>query len=142
MTNLPGLGQLWNIGCKTTDVAGEATFLQRLGARAVLHEALSGPAGPVEYALLELGGTRIVLTPTPAFESSLDYDLRPGLTHAVFEVNDPDAIVAEATAAGGRRITEARTIEGGFGRRRIVFLQSPGGLVFEAFRTLEQAGDD
>lgn len=136
-TDTTVLGPLWNIGCKMTDIVAEANFLQRLGANLRLHETLPGPAGPVEYAILELGGTRVLLTPTPVFEEALGYNLRPGLTHAVFEVDDHDATCAAALRAGARQLTEARVFEAGFGKRRVAFFQSPGGLVFEALKILE-----
>ena len=71
---------------------------------------------------------------SPVFESGLGYDLRPGLTHAVFEVEDHDAAIREISTAGARPLTEPRSIEAGFGRRRVAFFQSPGGLVFEALK--------
>jgi catechol 2,3-dioxygenase-like lactoylglutathione lyase family enzyme len=128
------LGPLWNIGCKTPDVATEVRFLEQLGAHLRLHESLPGEDGPIEYAILELGGTRIFLTPSPGFEAGIGHPLRPGLTHAVFEVTDHDAAVRAISAAGGRQLTEPRSIEAGFGRRQIVFFESPGGLVFEALK--------
>jgi catechol 2,3-dioxygenase-like lactoylglutathione lyase family enzyme len=130
-------GPLWNIGCKMGEVALEADFWQRLGARLRLHETLPGVAGPVEYSLLEFGGTRILLTPTPVFEAALGYELRSGLTHAVFEVDDHDAACGAALSAGARQLTEARVFEAGFGKRRVAFFQSPGGLVFEALKIIE-----
>ena len=134
MSPEPVLGPLWNIGCKIEDLAAEIRFFERLGARLRLDETLPGLTGPIEYAILELGGTRILLTPTPVFESALGYDLRPGLTHAVFEVEDHEDAIRRITEAGARPLTEPRSIEAGFGRRRVAFFQSPGGLVFEALK--------
>jgi len=128
---------LWNIGCKTTDVRGEAEFLRRLGARLRLHETLPAVSGPIEYAILEFSGTRVLLTPDPVFSGALDHELHPGLTTAVFEVDDHDAACSAALAAGARQLTEARVFEAGFGKRRVAFFQSPGGLVFEALKIIE-----
>lgn len=130
-------GPLWNIGCKVDNVAAEGEFLQRLGARLRLHEKLPAPTGEIEYQMLDFAGTRVFLTRNPVFEDSLGYELRPGLTHAVFEVDDHDAACAAALAAGARQLTEARVFEAGFGKRRVAFFQSPGGLVFEALKILE-----
>ena len=52
---------LWNIGVKVTDVRAEADFYVALGGRLLLHEFLPTPAGEVEYALVEFGGTRLFL---------------------------------------------------------------------------------
>jgi catechol 2,3-dioxygenase-like lactoylglutathione lyase family enzyme len=128
------LGPLWNIGCKTSDLDGEIRFLEKLGAQLLLNETLPGVNGPIAYAILLLGGTRILLTPTPVFEDALPYSLPSGLSHAVFEVSDHGAAVRAIAAAGGRPLTEPRTIEAGFGKRRVAFFQSPGGLVFEALK--------
>jgi hypothetical protein len=133
----PVLGALWNIGCKVEDIRAESAFLQRLGARPRLHETLPGPQGPIEYAILDLGGTRILLTPTPVFEDALGHELRPGLTHAVFRVEDHDAACESIAQAGARPLTVPRDIEAGFGRRRVAFFESPGGLVFEALKVVE-----
>lgn len=130
-------GPLWNIGCKVDDVTAEGEFLQRLGAHLRLHETLPAPTGQIEYQILDFAGTRVFLTRNPVFEEALGYDLRPGLTHAVFEVDDHDAACAAAVRAGARQLTEARVFEAGFGKRRVAFFQSPGGLVFEALKIIE-----
>jgi catechol 2,3-dioxygenase-like lactoylglutathione lyase family enzyme len=122
---------LWNIGCKATE------FLQRLGARLRLHETLPAVSGPIEYAILEFGGTRVLFTPDPVFSGAVDHELPPGLTHAVFEVDDHDAACAAALRAGARQLTQARVFEAGFGKRQVAFFQSPGGLVFEALKIIE-----
>ena len=137
MAKRSAFGPLWNIGCKVVDIEGESDFLQRLGARVRLREKLPAPTGPVEYAMLDFGGTRVFLTHHPVFEDALGYEPRPGLTHAVFEVDDHDAACSAALAAGARQLTDSRVLEAGFGKRRVAFFQSPGGLVFEALKIIE-----
>jgi catechol 2,3-dioxygenase-like lactoylglutathione lyase family enzyme len=131
------LGSLWNIGCKVPDVGAEVRFFQNLGARLRLHETLPGVLTPVEYALLEVGGTRILLTPSPVFEGAIGHELSPGLTHAVFEVGNHREACEAVLLAGGRLLMEPREIEAGFGRRLIAFFESPGGLVFEVLKIIE-----
>ena len=137
MADRPVLGNLWNIGCKVADVGTEVTFLERLGGRLRLHETLPGLDGPIEYAIVDLGSTRILLTPTPVFESRLGRPLAAGLTHAVFEVDDHAAACATIERAGARPLTPPRTLQAAFGRRDVAFFESPGGLVFEALRIIE-----
>ena len=137
----PLLGPLWNIGIKVADVGTEIEFLERLGGRLRLHETLPGLDGPIEYAIVDLGSTRLLLTPTPVFEPSLDHPVVPGLSHAVFEVADHATACAAIEAAGGRPLTPPRIIEAGFGRREVAFFESPGGLVFEALHILEDRLD-
>lgn len=137
----PLLGRLWNIGIKVADVRAEVEFLGRLGGRLRLHETLPGPDGPIEYAIVDLGSTRLLLTPTPVFEPSLGRSVPDGLSHAVFEVDDHAAACAAIQSAGARPLTAPRVIGAGFGRREVAFFESPGGLVFEALHILEDRLD-
>src|SRR5918997_1019858 len=130
---------LWNIGVKVADVAAEADFYVALGGRLLLHEFLPTPAGEVEYALLEFGGTRLFLTPKPIFEDRLAAPSPVGLTHAVFEVADVDREVERLEALGTELLIPPLDISAGFGSRRIAFFPSPGGLVFEVMQIEQEA---
>ena len=137
----PVLGNLWNIGIKVADIAAEIAFLERIGGRVRLRETLPGLDGPIEYAMVDLGSTRLMLTPTPVYELALGRPMTPGLAHAVFEVDDHAGACATLEAAGARPLTRPRTIEASFGRREVAFFESPGGLVFEALHILEDRLD-
>jgi catechol 2,3-dioxygenase-like lactoylglutathione lyase family enzyme len=130
-------GTLWNIGIKVQDLDQEIGFLEKLGARLLLREILSGPDGASEYAFLEFGGTRLFLTRQPIFETKLSFQLQPGLTHAVFEVNDLDSEYERITALGMEVLIEPVEISAGFGSRRIAFSRSPNGFIFEMMQILE-----
>ena len=125
---------LWNIGVKVADVQAEAKFYVALGGRLLLHEFLPTPAGEVEYALVEFGGTRLFLTPKPIFEDRLASPPPEGLTHAVFKVADVDRDVQRLAALGTELLIPPLDISAGFGSRRIAFFRSPGGLVFEVMQ--------
>jgi catechol 2,3-dioxygenase-like lactoylglutathione lyase family enzyme len=125
---------LWNIGIKVDDVCAEVDFYAALGGRLLLHEVLPMSHGGAEYALLEFGGTRLFLTTKPIFEDRLASPPPPGLTHAVFEVRDVDGEVERLTARGAELLIPPLDISAGFGARRIAFLRSPGGMVFEVMR--------
>jgi catechol 2,3-dioxygenase-like lactoylglutathione lyase family enzyme len=129
--------RLWNIGLKADDMTSEMGFLQQLGAKVLLHETLSGPDGETEYSLLELYGTRVLVGPKPVYEDRLGYRLNPGLTHAVFEVDDLDTEFARIAALGARVLIAPTEISAGFGSRRIAFFCSPGGFIFEVMQILE-----
>lgn len=131
--------RLWNIGVKVADVAAEAAYFVALGGRLVLHEKLSTPEGEAEYALVEFGATRLFLTPKPIFEDRLPIPPPHGLTHAVFEVENLDREMERLAALGTRVLIAPVDISAGFGSRRIAFLQSPGGLVFEAMQITRDA---
>src|SRR5688572_33509833 len=109
---------LWNIGVKVTDVRAEADFYVALGGRLLLHEFLATPAGEVEYALVEFGGTRLFLTPKPIFEDRLASPPPEGLTHAVFQVADVDREVARLEALGSELLIPPNDISAGFSSPR------------------------
>jgi catechol 2,3-dioxygenase-like lactoylglutathione lyase family enzyme len=129
--------KLWNIGLTARDVEREIGFLTGLGAKLLLREKFSGPDGESEYALLEFGGTRLFVTPKPVFEDRLEQPLAPGLSHAVFEVDDVDAELEKVLAQGAALLLGPAEITAGFGSRRIAFLRSPGGFIFELLQIRE-----
>ncbi|MBI3760884.1 MAG: VOC family protein, partial [Chloroflexi bacterium] len=75
--------------------------------------------------------------PTVIFEDKIEGGVAPGLTHAVFEVDDLDAEFERIKALGGEVLIEPLFASGGFGSRRLAFFRSPGGLVFEVIQILE-----
>ena len=92
---------LWNIGMKVDDMDSEIAFWQEIGAKLILREMFTAPDGAeVDYAFVEFGGTRIFLTPKTVFEDKLGHELMPGLTHAVFEVEDLDQEYERLTGMG------------------------------------------
>lgn len=128
---------LWNIGLTARDVGREVEFLVGLGAKLLLREKFSAPDGESEYALLEFAGTRLFVTPKPVFEDRLARPLEPGLSHAVFEVEDVDAELEKVLAQGATLLLGPAEIIAGFGSRRIAFLRSPGGFIFELLQIRE-----
>jgi catechol 2,3-dioxygenase-like lactoylglutathione lyase family enzyme len=128
---------LWNIGVKTTDLTTEVDFLQKLGGELLLRESLNVGEEKFEYAILQLGGVRILLFPKVIFEDKIEGGVRPGLTHAVYEVDDLEAEYQRIKALGAKVLIEPREVSAGFGRRKLAFFLSPGGLVFEVMQILE-----
>ena len=132
---------LWNIGLKITDLDAELAFLQSLGATLVQRDAVPVEGDRLEYAIVRLGGVRLLLFPTVIFEDQVPGGVAPGLTHAVFEVDDLDAEYARITGLGAQVVIEPRLIRAGFGTRRLAFFRSPGGMVFEVMQILENRVD-
>ena len=129
---------LWNIGMKVDDIDSEIAFWQEIGAKLVLREMFTAPDGAeVDYAFVEFGGTRIFLTPKTVFEDKLGHRLMPGLTHAVFEVDDLDQEYERLTGMGLEVLVERVEISAAFGSRRLAFFRSPNGMVFELLQILE-----
>jgi catechol 2,3-dioxygenase-like lactoylglutathione lyase family enzyme len=127
---------LWNIGLKVTNLDREVRFLEAVGARLLLREKL--PVGDgLEYAILTLGGTRLLLFPTVIFEDRIEGGVAPGLSHAVYQVDDLDQEYERIKALGAQVLIEPISISAGFGSRRIAFFRSPGGFVFEVMQITE-----
>lgn len=131
--------ELWNIGLKVTDLDEEIAFWQAVGAELVLREQLSFEGRTLDYAILKLGGVRMLLFPTVVFEDRIAEGVRPGLTHAVFEVDDLDAEYERIRALGAEVLIAPYYVKAGFGARRLAFFRSPSGLVFEVMQVLERA---
>jgi catechol 2,3-dioxygenase-like lactoylglutathione lyase family enzyme len=130
---------LWNIGVKVVDLEREVDFLRAVGAEVVLRDRLSFAGKEREYAVLTLGGVRMLLFHSVVFEDGLEEGVPPGLSHAVYEVDDLDAEYARICALGAKVLIEPTSIGAGFGSRRIAFFRSPGGFVFEIMQVLERA---
>ena len=128
---------LWNIGIKVEDLDAEISFFQELGAKLLSRGSRIREDGEHPHALLEFGGTRLFLTPKPVFQEALSQPLMPGLTHAVFEVDDLDEAYQQLIALGTEVLLEPLEIRTDFGSRRISFYRSPNGLVFEVMQILE-----
>src|SRR5580704_15591347 len=112
--------ELWNVGLKVTDLDREVAFFREVGATLVLRERVPMLGEERDYAILVLGG------------------VRPGLTHAVYEVDDLDAEYARIRALGAEVLIEPAEVAAAFGRRRLAFFRSPSGFVFEVMQVLER----
>jgi catechol 2,3-dioxygenase-like lactoylglutathione lyase family enzyme len=134
--------KLWNVGVKVEDVDTDVAFFVALGAKLLIRERTATPAGEIDYAILAFGGTRLFLTPKPVFEEKLSELLQPGLTHAVFEVEDLGPQIERITALGTEVLLPPTEISAKFGTRKIAFFRSPGGLVFEVMQIIEEGGND
>ncbi|MBV9635867.1 MAG: VOC family protein [Methylobacteriaceae bacterium] len=130
---------LWNIGLKVTNLDREVAFMTGVGAEVLLRDRLATAEGGRDYAVLTLGGTRMLLFESVIFEDRIQEGVRPGLTHAVYEVDDLDGEYARIRALGAEVLIEPKDIAAGFGSRRIAFFRSPGGFVFEIMQVVERA---
>jgi len=62
---------LWNIGVKVTNLDQEMMFMVELGATLILRGTLPVGNG-LDYAILSLGGVRMLLFPKVLFEDSIE----------------------------------------------------------------------
>ncbi len=129
---------LWNIGLKILDLDTELKFLEQMGATIVLRDTLPADGDALEYAIVRLADVRLLLFPSVIFENAVPGGVAPGLTHAVFEVDDVEAEFARIKGLGAEVLLEPTFAKAGFGSRRIAFFRSPGGMVFEVMQVLER----
>ena len=128
---------LWNLGIKVTDLDRELEFLKAVGAELILREKLPVGEQGLEYAILTLGGTRLLLFPKVIFEDRIKEGVATGLTHAVFEVDDCEKEFERIKTLGGEVLIEPFLLSAGLGTRRLAFFRSPGGVVFEILQVIE-----
>ncbi|MHB8612022.1 MAG: VOC family protein [Candidatus Dormibacteraceae bacterium] len=128
---------LWNIAGKVTDLDAEVRFFEACGATDVIRDVVVEPSGEnSEFAMLQLGTQRVLLFPNVVYEPNLPEPLHFGLTHAVFEVDDLEAILTLFASKGVLPFWGPTEVSAAFGRRRIAFFRSPSGFVFEAEQPL------
>ena len=128
---------LWNLGIKVTNLDRELEFLKAVGAELILREKLPVGEQGLEYAILTLGGTRLLLFPKVIFEDRIKEGVATGLTHAVFEVDDCEKEFERIKTLGGEVLIEPFLLSAGLGTRRLAFFRSPGGVVFEILQVIE-----
>jgi catechol 2,3-dioxygenase-like lactoylglutathione lyase family enzyme len=133
------IGDLWNIGVKVADLDREVAFLRGVGAELVERDRLSFAGKDREYAILMLGGVRMLFFNSVVFEDRLEGGVPPGLSHAVYEVDDLDAEYSRIRALGAEVLIEPTALGAGAGARRLAFFRSPGGFVFEIMQVLGRA---
>jgi catechol 2,3-dioxygenase-like lactoylglutathione lyase family enzyme len=133
----PVIKNLWNIGIKIADLDREVKFLKAVGAELILREKLPVADEDLEYAIMTLGGMRLLLFPKIIFEDRITGGVAPGLTHAVFEVDDCEREFARIKALGGEVLIEPVLLSAGLGTRRVAFFRTPGGFVFEVLQIIE-----
>ena len=84
-----------------------------------------------------MGDKYLVLAEGWAMESALPDSLPYGPTHFSHSVDDLDAEMAAAIAAGATLLHGPDIIQGGWGKRRVACFQSPGGFPFCVFEVIQ-----
>ena len=129
----PGYRGPWNLGVKVKDLAAELAFLEACGATQVQQGTMPSPDGGRPFGMCFLGPQRFLLFPQVIYEPALAEPLKYGLAHAVYEVDDLDAVIAPLAKAGVAPFWGPTDIVTAFDKRRIAFFRSPSGFIFEAF---------
>jgi catechol 2,3-dioxygenase-like lactoylglutathione lyase family enzyme len=129
--------KLWNFAAKVPNLDRELSFLKAMGAYVVVDEVLHVDDRDFRVVLLRWGDKYMHLFENAVYEHRLDSPPQHGLCHVVFEVDDVDGLRETALQAGAREIMPKSFISAGFGTRDVVFLRSPGGVLFELIKVRE-----
>jgi catechol 2,3-dioxygenase-like lactoylglutathione lyase family enzyme len=131
--------KIWTLGAKVRDLDREIAFVQEMGGTLVLDDRI--PFGGQEFRvpLLRLGDKYLHIAERMVYEDRLSQPLGDGLCHVVFEVGDLAAARDRALAVGASEIAPVSRVVAGFGTRDVAFLRSPGGILFELIRIVENA---
>jgi hypothetical protein len=122
---------LWTIGIKVPDLERELAFHRAIGDENVLDETLHIDGADYRIPLVRMGDKYLHLAERMVYETQLGIELPFGPTHLVYVSDDFDADVACAMRAGAAAIREPAEVSAQFGERRVAFLRSPSGWIFE-----------
>ena len=131
--------RIWTLGAKVDDLDAEIAFVESLGGELVLDDRI--PFGGEEFRvpLLRFGDRYLHIASRMVYEDALAKPLPAGLCHVVFQVDDLEAARSRALAAGATEVTPPARVEAGFGVRDVAFLRSPGGILFELIKIIENS---
>ena len=122
---------IWTIGIKVPNLERELEFHQQLGNELVLDETIEFEGESFRIPLIKMGDKYLHLAEKAVYENLLPEPLPFGMTHLVYMSDSLDQDVAKAVAAGAVEICPIANVSAEFGERRVGFLRSPTGWVFE-----------
>ena len=129
--------KLWNVAAKVPDLEAEIAFIKAMGGTVLLDEVLHVDERDTRVVLLKWGDKYLHLFEKAVYEHRLDAPRPNGLCHVVFEVDDLDELRQRALEAGAHELMPKSFLSAGFGTRDVVFVQSPGGILFELIKVHE-----
>ena len=129
--------KLWNVAAKVPQLDAEISFIKTMGGHVLVDEVLRFDETDFRVVLLKWGDKYLHLFEKAVYEDRLDAPRPYGLCHVVFEVDDIEELRNRALKAGAREQMPKAFVSAGFGTRDVVFLQSPGGILFELIKVHE-----
>jgi catechol 2,3-dioxygenase-like lactoylglutathione lyase family enzyme len=120
-----------NLAVKVRDLDAACRFYERAGA--VVRDRMQWRNG--ERADVFLGPVMITLFTRAVYEDEVDLPAE-GFLHPALFTDDLDAELEGHSVVWGPEV-----VEGTFGRRRIAFVEAPGGIRLEFMEQLAPAGD-
>lgn len=125
------LTKMWTIGIKVRDLQQELAFHRSMGNEIVLDETLEFDGEKFRIPLIRMGDKYIHIAEKMVYERLLEQPLGYGIAHIVYRTDDFEKDRQAALASGARSIGPTAEISAGFGSRRVAFLESPNGWMFE-----------
>jgi hypothetical protein len=122
---------LWTIGIKVPDLDAELAFHRAVGNDVVLDETLSIDGADYRIPLVKMGDKYIHLAERMVYETQLGIELPFGPTHLVYVSDSLNDDVARFLDAGATALRDPIEVSAGFGERKVAFLKSPSGWIFE-----------
>jgi hypothetical protein len=129
--------KMWNVAAKVENVDREIAFIHALGGALILDEIMEVDGRNFRVVLMKWGDKYLHLFENAVYEHRLGRVLPNGLCHTVFEVDDLNGLRQTALDAGAKEPLPKTSVSAGFGTRDVVFLESPGGILFELIKVHE-----
>jgi catechol 2,3-dioxygenase-like lactoylglutathione lyase family enzyme len=120
-----------NLAVKVRDLDAAVAFYERAGAE--VRDRMTWNGG--ERADVYLGALMITLFTRAIYEDAVDLP-EEGFLHPALFTDDLDTELTGHTVVWGPEI-----VEGAFGRRRIAFVEAPGGIRLEFMEQLAAPGE-
>lgn len=129
--------KIWNVSAKVPNLESEIAFIEKMGGKVFVDESLRLDDDEIRVVLVKWADKYMHLFERPVYERQLGQTLQHGLCHVVFELQpreDLDELRQQAIDGGAREVMPKASITAGFGSREVVFLRSPGGILFELIK--------
>ena len=129
--------KLWNVAAKVPKLDAEISFIKTMGGHVLVDDVLRFDDQDFRVVLLKWGDKYLHLFEKAVYEHRLDVPRPYGLCHVVFEVDNIEELRERALGAGASETMPKAFVSAGFGTRDVVFLESPGGILFELIKVHE-----
>ncbi len=129
--------KLWNVAAKVPKLDAEISFIKTMGGHVLVDDVLRFDDQDFRVVLLKWGDKYLHLFEKAVYEHLLDEPRPYGLCHVVFEVDNIEELRERALGAGASETMPKAFVSAGFGTRDVVFLESPGGILFELIKVHE-----
>lgn len=131
--------RIWTLGAKVRDLDREIAFVRNVGGELVIDDRIPFAGQKFRVPLLRFGDKYLHIAERMVYEDRLEAPLGEGLCHVVFQVDDLGAERERMLEAGAHEVAPLSRVTAGFGTRDVAFFRSPGGILFELIRIIDNA---